>query len=448
MARGILTLIACGALAPAAAASPFSDPTAARTAFTGSTEATATSITLNPAAIGLSNIDELYLAVTGTLDNIGITPAGGAHIADVEDSGGAQLAFLWHPGDFVTLGFDLRTPPGEQYVSAQPALAYHVLGGRQRDYIATVALSLKLTGDIFVGASLSHDNTFLRMHYLRDTGTTEAPADAEDDVIVARSPWLSSLNLMLNVGAAVQIQKDVWIGVGYHTPPGSDIQSELSGSATVTQPGGNVLGGRSVVDVSFPASVDGELRWRLPWRTPDEHKLDLRIGARWEDTSRFTAYDIREYGPALAEAGIPEWTLRPRGLHDTTSGWAGVDEVDAGQRWRFGARLGFSTSSVDTARTNALTIAPFSYTIDLGAQLRLSPSWLVQLTYGLQIFPPVHVSRSSFDPQDQIDCAAASYDYNAPSCVSVRDGYAIQAAEGEYTKFEHAARLAFRYQLP
>ena len=58
--------------------------------------------------------------------------------------------------------------------------------------------------------------------------------------------------------------------------------------------------GQSVVEVQFPASVDAELRARLPL------DLDLHIAGRWEDLSRFTAYDVRAYGSTLPRLGVPE----------------------------------------------------------------------------------------------------------------------------------------------
>src|SRR4051812_43948016 len=59
--RRILTLALALAGAAPAAASPRSDPTAGRAVFTGATTHHATSIVLDPAALGLGQFDELYL---------------------------------------------------------------------------------------------------------------------------------------------------------------------------------------------------------------------------------------------------------------------------------------------------------------------------------------------------------------------------------------------------
>src|SRR5206468_889509 len=154
----------------------------------------------------------------------------------------------------------------------------------------------------------------------------------------------------------------------YHAPPGLAVQNGLHGNVIVTRApraGGGLVRGGATVNLSEPASVDTELRSRLP------AQLDLHVGLRWEDLSRFAAYDVRTYGTGLVAAGVPEWTERPRGYHDPIAMWAGVEQVDAGETWRFGARLGFETSAVPDARTSPNVIAPLSATLDVGVQLRI-----------------------------------------------------------------------------
>src|SRR5688572_12438411 len=70
-ARRILTLILCCTIAPAIA-SPRSDPTTGRAVFTGAATPHATSVSLNPAAIGVGPVSELYFAVVTVLQQIGI----------------------------------------------------------------------------------------------------------------------------------------------------------------------------------------------------------------------------------------------------------------------------------------------------------------------------------------------------------------------------------------
>src|ERR1700712_3218629 len=63
----ILTLVCAAAHAHA---SPRSDPTTGRAVFTGATMPHATSLGLDPAALGLGQYDQVYLAITGVLDQL------------------------------------------------------------------------------------------------------------------------------------------------------------------------------------------------------------------------------------------------------------------------------------------------------------------------------------------------------------------------------------------
>jgi hypothetical protein len=388
-------------------------------------------------------------------------------VRDVEAAPGAMLAYIYHFAGNLTLGFEARTNPPETFAANRSALRYHTLGGGERDWLASAGGSIRVTNDLFVGAGVSHQNTFLRLRYARDTALEAGrgaggiasdcggapcgvanPLATESYDVDARSPTLSTSNLRVNVGAIYQLARDMWIAVAYHTPPGFAVQSELSGHVTIERAPRDIVGeessmlrGQSVVEIQFPASVDAEFRARLPLQ------LDLHVGGRWEDLSRLSAYDVRTYGTTLPRNHIPEWTERPRGLHDSFAAWGGVDQSDAGEIWRFGGRVGFETSAVSNAQLSPLTIAPLSFTVDLGAQLRLSHALTAQVSYGLQYFPLTHASPSAFDPQDRVDCIASGFDYSTAACQAVRNGYAIPSAAGSYERLEHALRIGLRYEF-
>ncbi|HEX7838712.1 MAG TPA: hypothetical protein VF469_14650, partial [Kofleriaceae bacterium] len=476
----ILTL-ALWCAAASAWASPRTDPTTGRAVFTGATLPHATSIELDPAALGLGTFNQLYVALTGTLDQLhvdldrldGNRLVPGPRVRDVEMAPGAMLAFIYHlAGDSFTLGFDAHLAPPETFPS-NPALSYLVSGGSEQDWQASAGVSYKATGDLFFGASLSHQNTFLRLRYARDTALDSAqgpnlvpcngapcgignPAAAEGWNVDVRSPIFSTSNLRVNIGALYQVTHDVWLAVAYHTPPGLGVESELAGRATIDRAPRDVAAdpellpricgpsvvpqicGQSVVDIQFPASVDAELRARLP------AQLDLHLAGRWEDLSRMSTYDVRTYGTTLPSHGIPEWTERPRGMHDAFAFWGGVEQVDHGEQVRLGARLGFETSAVTPSRTSPLTVSPASATLDLGVQLRIAHGLIAQLSYGLQYFPKVNATGSEFDPRWRADCTASDYDYSTAACAAVRNGYAIATAAGTYDRIEHALRLGLR----
>jgi hypothetical protein len=478
MSRAALVIACC--LSGNALASPRSDPTSGRSVFTGATVATATSIDLDPAAIGPGTTDYAYAAATAVLDQYGvrldalnvatgaITP--GETIHDDEWAPGGMLAYVWHiPGDRVTLGFELRTTPAEKFIANRDELAYHTLGGGQRTVRAGVGASIRITNELYFGLSLNSDATYLHLHYARDSalenghgpngidsdcagapcGVQNPDAQEHYDVNVATS-LLSTRNLVLNLGVMIELAPDMWLGVSYHAPPGLEIQTELTGTMDVLQAprdGAGLLHGASSVFISQPASADAELRARLP------AKLDLHIGARWEDLSRLQAYDVRGFGSTFFAANIPEWQLRVRGFHDPLSLWAGVEQVELDQNvdWlRFGARVGIETSSLRDQETSPLTISPFSYTADVGVQMRLKhilPKAVFQLAYGLQYFPTVTVANSSFDPRARIDCIDSDYDYSTAACTSVRSGYGIPTADGSYARVEHALRFSLTYEI-
>ena len=444
--------------------------------FTGATMAAATSIDLNPAAIGPGQSSYLYLAATSVIDRYGvrldhldpdsgrITPGDTLH--DNELGAGGSVAGIFHFGDRAVLAGEFRSAPGETFIANRDQLSYHTLGGGQRTYTVGVGTSIRLTDSIFFGLSLDGGPSYLNLHYARDgaldrghgaggidsdcngapCGVGNSLASEHYDVRVS-TPLLSTSSLIVNFGFLINLPNNVWFGISYHTPPGLSTQTKFTGTMDVREAprdGGGLLHGASTVFLTQPASADAELRARLP------AQLDLHLGARWEDLSRFQAYDVRGYGSTFATAMIPEWQLRARGFHDPFSVWAGIEQVELVSKedsLRFGGRIGFETSSLRDELTSPATISPFSYTVDLGAQLHHGPV-ILQATYGLQYFPSVTVTDSAFDPRSRISCIASNYDYASSACTDVRNGYGIASADGRYDRLEHALRVALIYEIP
>jgi len=453
--------------------SPRSDPTTGRAVFTGATMPSATSISLNPAALGLGQSWELYFALASVLEQFGLEQrdldvatgalTDGARVSDVRVGTGANAAVVWHPGRITTLGFEARIPPPELFPD-DPALRYHSRGGSQYNFVLTGGFSFRVARSFYFGISLSHDVTLLRLHYSRDTALDKGldldcngtpcgagnPAAEERYDIRARSDRVSTENLKVNLGILVRLAPDVWLGLAYHNTPGFGIQTQLgggrtSGSTIYTQPerdGGAEISGSSTVLVSYPASVDGELRARLL------EDLDLHVGGRWEDLSRMQAYDVRTYGRSFDAFGVPESVLRPRGFRDAFALWAGVEQVelDQGKRFRFGGRLGFETPALKQDQTSPINMSSTSLTLDAGMQLRIAPNFSLQLSYGMQIFAPVDVTNSDYDPRFAIDCIDSGFDYTTRGCTALRDGYATPTAAGNYSRLQHALRLGLRYE--
>jgi hypothetical protein len=474
MSRVAPALVCC--LSGIASASPRTDPTSGRSVFTGATMPAATSIDLDPAAIGPGQFDYAYIAATGVYDHYGVrldsvdlsTGAikAGDPLHDNEISPGGMLAYVWHIGidHRITLGFEIRSDPGETFIANRTALGYQTLGGGQRGYKAGFAASVRVLDNVYIGIGLNSETSYLHLHYARDAALENGhgsdgvdsdcagapcgagnPLAAEHYDINVRTKLFSSSNFVANLGVLALLAKDVWFGISYHAPPGLEVRTELDGTVDVRRAprdGGSLMHGASTVFLSQPASADAELRARVA------PTLELHVGARWEDLSRFQGYDLRTYGSTFAAARIPEWQLRARGLHDPFSLWAGVEQVelDRARDWlRLGARIGVETSSLRDQETTPLTIAPRSYTADVGVQLRIGPV-VLQGTYGLQYFPTVNVANSSYDPRARVACIASGYDYSTAACEAVRDGYGIASADGQYDRIEHAVRIALILQ--
>src|SRR5574337_722194 len=143
MSRAICVVLVCG-LAARAHAEPRQDPTAGRAVFTGATMPNPTSIELNPGALELDTTDEIYVAATTVIDQLGIHRSNldlatgalspGANVDDTELGPGGTVGIVWHLRNRGALGGLLRTTPVEMFPSGHPELQYHILAGSERSY--------------------------------------------------------------------------------------------------------------------------------------------------------------------------------------------------------------------------------------------------------------------------------------------------------------------------
>src|SRR5262245_19835568 len=161
MFRATCLAILC-ALHARALASPLSDPTQGRAVFTGATTSNATSIEVNPAALGLGIPEygnEVYISGTATLDHISIdrsildintgalTP--GPDVSATLASPGGMIAYLWHPAGRIALGVSFHSSPAERFIENEEAVRYHTLGGSWRTYAPSVASSFKISSRFY-----------------------------------------------------------------------------------------------------------------------------------------------------------------------------------------------------------------------------------------------------------------------------------------------------------
>jgi hypothetical protein len=474
MSRAVCIALVC-LWAAHAHASPRSDPTIGRTVFTGATHDHPTSLELNPAALGLGVHTEVYFAALAALDQYKIDHRGVTtteSISDITLSPGGTFAVIWHPSEKITLGLQARSAPAERFLESHDALRYSTLGGYHRTAAADIGAAFRISNGFYFGISVSAQYARLRLRYARDSaleagrdpvrgiasdcgGTPcgiEHLAASETYDVDVRSGWLSASNVLgANLGILVHPRRDLWFGLAYHTPPGLALQNVLTGTMSVQRAprdGGGIVTGASTVYLSQPATFDFEARMRA------REDIDLHLGARIEHLSRMSTYDVRGFGSAFADAGIPEWMPRARGFHSTLAMWAGIEQVELAQIVRGGGRIGFETSALPDERTTAWTIQPTSITADGGVQLVIYDQGvgrarvMLQLSYGLQYFPTVNVEQSEFDPNSRLTCYDSGFDYSTHACSETRRGYGLPTATGDYSRIEHAARFALRYELP
>jgi hypothetical protein len=468
---------------PGASASPLSDPNAGRAVFTGATSGHPTSLELNPAALSLSSPGwHVYLSGSLAIDQIGIdrrailtpdanaAPTDGPSVSGTRGSWGTTAAVFagYADGIISSLGIMVATDPDDVFQANEDALRYHTLGGAYRELKFLLGGSLRATSDLHIGATVGLVlSSRLGFEYARDTALDagsacpaaecgfENPRAAEIYRLDVRagvrdldtwSEFFDDDRLVLAAGILYQVVPDWWIGLAYRSPQGLGRAQLLTGDVSITRspascPDGTscTVQGEATVAMDLPHSVHGSLRGRL---LPG---LDLTVGLRLENLSRVQQYDVRTFGVGLT--GIPEWQPRPRGLDNVYSVVAGVEQVDSGQRFRAGGRLGVETAAVSAERISPTQVDGLAITADGGAQLRVLPSLVIQVTYGASYYPEVTADPGAFDPRFATACAASGYDYSTTACAAVRDGYAIPTAAGSYRRFSHAARLALRYDF-
>jgi hypothetical protein len=455
-----------------AAASPADDPTAGRAVFTGAASPHATSILLNPAALALEPATGVHFYAGGTLllgqlavDRRVIDAAGnvtdGESVRSTELGPGATFG-LWTVTSSrnLAVGALLVSPePALPFAAGENALRYHSLGGVHRTTeLLTLAAAYRPIRRFYVGGAVSLTRNRVRLAFARDTALEAgrdpargidsdcggAPcgvenAAAAEEYLIDASPvsLVAADNLTFRISTLVEVYPDWWIGATWRLP---STGVSLEGTAQVTaapRDGGGVRTGDAVVNMDLPTTVDAELRGRV------HPKYDLHVGLHWADLSKFRDYDVRLLGFA---PDVPDWIERPRGYQDFLRGWAGIEEVDSGQKFLWGVRVGAATPAVPIERVSPTTAERWAVTADAGAQLRFR-SLVVQLSYGLEFRPTVDVANSDYNPADRLACIDSGFDYSTEACQHVRDGYAIPTAAGSYRAFQHSVRLGLRYDL-
>ncbi len=478
-ATAALAAAAIVAAAGPAAGSPLGDPVLDRAVFSGTTVAQPSSIRLNPATLAFGpEGNHFYVTGTGMIERLSVDRRTVDPDTGALSPGEAVDATLFAPGDALgwALGWyrvggrfnvaaQIAMPQADRQPDGAEALGYHTLGGSHRElFSAALGGSYRVSRRLAFGAAYRLVRTRLVMSFLRDTaleagrdparGITsdcggapcglEHPAATERYSIVASNDSILSFDASeVQFGGVLQLVEGWWLGVAYQLPLGLFLTPVgLDGDVTVTRAprdGGDTLTGGVTVRFLHPDRLRAGVRGRIIG------DLDVIGELRWENLSRFDSYDLRMYGLSLADAGVPEWYPRPRGLHDRVTLHAGVEQVDTGQPAIGGVRVGIERGAVPAERLSAMSAMPLALTLDLGAQLRLPRGVVVQVGYGLAWSPTTDTGRGAYDPLDRLACIEAGYDVTLPACAAVRDGDALPTASGTYQRTRHGAFLTMRY---
>ena len=469
-----LPVVAIAAAAGTTAASPADDPATDGAVFAGVTGADPANATTNPAALlRLAPGVHVYAITTTAYDRLaidrrvvdpatgGLRPAG--RVTGATIGGGVTAGFVIGTAHLRMLALQAALPPPDETVG-DPALAEHTRGSRTRevDWVAGAG-GFAITSRLYLGlaATLVGRHTVLR--YTRDTALAAGhdPARGVDSdcggapcglsnpfaeetwrVDVREGTLLSLDNLRYSVGLIARLPGGVWLGLATERPWQIGRYTMTGDATIVTAPrdGGATVVGAAVINTKLPDVI------RLGGRGPLGRGWELTGELRLRHLERTGGHGVRVFGPELAAAGIPEIDPRPTGLDDALGIELGAEQVEAGQTWRFGGRLGYDTGAVLDPRLSAR--APWSrqLTAAVGAQLRLD-RWTLQLGYRFDWQPTV-TGGTAFDPQAAIACTDAAYDYDLPACATLRAGYGTTTAAGDYARQSHTLRVALRFLLP
>jgi hypothetical protein len=456
----LLRVLAIVMLPATAAASPLGDPAIERAVFAGSTQSSPHSLELNPASLSTGSGTRIYVDGTMLLDSITIdrrTIDAAGSLADGPSYGES----MWNPGGSVgiyhvgvrfAVGAALLATTPEQWAEGGDVTAYHTLGGWHHEYMGVIGGAYRWRRFSF-GPSLELIDERVALRFARDTaleqgrdaviaaGGLESPDAREVYRIDTTSGYLPGFNTVaLTVGALAQVADGWWVGLSYHNPQGLFSSVRTDGTARVTRAprdGGGTVRGDAQVRFTLPQWFRVGVRGRIT------DGLDLVTEARWTELSSFSQYDVRMFGLDLADAGVPEIYARPRGLRDQVTLQAGIEQVDTGQRWVLGGRVGVERGATASGKMSPLQFYPTSVTVDLAAQLRIAPDYTLQIGYGLGWAPRHDTARGAYDPLDRFHCIESGYDIDLPECRATREGYALDTASGVYGRVDNILRVTF-----
>jgi len=456
----------------AAVSAPADNPATDGQVFAGVTGADPANVATNAATlIRLPPGVRLFALGTVALDQFSVqrrlvSATGGAlstgpRVDDANVGVGFNLGIVYTFPRGAFSGTVALRPPDETIVDE--ATGYHSLGSRSRriDWF-TLAGGFKPTSWLYLGLSATVVERHQRIAFARDSaldaGRDPARGIGSDcaglpcglENPAARELWTVDVasadifeNLTYSVGALARLPAGVWVGAAAVRPWQAGTFAMTGDAEIVAAPrdGGATLRGEAVVVQRLPEV------WRLGARGPVTPEWELVGELRWRRLWRTDPIDVRVFGGTITGTDLPEWQLRPNGVHDAYAADLGLEQIDFGQRWRFGGKLGVDTGATAANRLSARAPWGPQLSAALGAQVRLD-RWILQVGYRVDAQLPTSSDPSAFDPLAAIACIESDYDYDLPACATLRAGYGTSTGAGTYGRFSHTARVVLQLALP
>ncbi len=349
------------------------------------------------------------------------------------------------------------------------------------------ALAWNVLSTLRIGATLHLPRMRMRFAYDNSTelaqntesgapecSTVEDPNCAERFGFRGISRWLpgtstrpSGIDLIVTLGAAVDVTRRVTLGARYRTRPllnGGEVT--IAGAGLTCSPNDDEDAPASVPRCSVAPTIDAFVTQRLAREAAIGAAFVLGRSKQWRLDSNFYWIDLcndvlgegagvrscaspglqrinlinRDPGSTL----LPE-TIRYRGYQDVF----GLDLFTTYQM-RSNIALTFAGhTSSPAVRREALTAANSNFWrvgISLGAILRIRHSNFQLIPgYGADLFPPSTVTNAAFDPDAGQQFLDALSDLNTDVAQTVLDGRARPSNAGRYSGLVHTFSLGLRW---
>lgn len=485
-----LALLAFLALAAArphpAAASPFEDGALGGDVFTGPTHPHASSIYVNPAAMGLALPGwHVYLGGNLQLDQLSVDrrlvdPTTGA-ITDgpsasaLTPTGSGMFAGFWKSGN-AAIGLATFTPLAERFPADVDAFRYHTLGGHHMQW-NVFSLSVAFRWNKFwfgIGVGLGNMQS-MRLRFARDTaleaGTPGIEADCGDgEPCGAENPaasqtyrvdvatrglrpfkpfdFLGSLfsgeNLSVNAGALWMPRDDFFVALSYQGSSGLfGSRRRLEGTVRVESSPleGEILRtGEAEIGYALPETFNLAARTTL-WGSGD---FDVLANLRWQTLDSHDELDVRMFGGDLTGHDIPEQYTMYRGFRDVFKLELGLEHKPF-HPLRFGGRLFAETGAVAADAVTPLGPAGTNLGFAGGLEWRLGASLVLSAGYALAWYPSMTGSPDVFDPRARVACVDSGFQLD--ECAAVREGRGRPTAAGDYRRLLHRVSTSLRWDF-